>query len=89
MLGHAQLPARLALGEGRRWDEHEREWEYEYEYGCEYEYEYEYDFHKIWVASSASGERSPLVRITWPAIPSCLKRSATVVSPLFDESRYG
>ena len=45
--------------------------------------------HRICVASSASGERSPFVRITWPAIASFLNRSATVVRPLFDESRYG
>jgi hypothetical protein len=45
--------------------------------------------HRICVASSASGERSPLVRMTCPAIASSLNRSATVVSPLFDASRYG
>src|SRR5262249_25019373 len=37
-------------------------------------------------ASSASGERSPFIKVTWPAIASPLKRSTTVVSPLLDES---
>src|SRR5262249_6435899 len=45
--------------------------------------------HRIWVASSASCERSPLARMTWPAIASGLNFSATVVRPLFEESRYG
>ncbi len=45
--------------------------------------------YRIRVASSASGERSPLVKMMCPARPSCLNRSATVVRPLFDESKYG
>ena len=36
---------------------------------------YRDEFYRRFAASSASGERSPLVRVTWPAISWVLKRS--------------
>ena len=76
-LGNLEIPSRLRM-RARREREPESESESESD-----------PLHRICVASSASGDRSPFVRITWPAIASCLNRSATVVSPLLLESRYG
>ena len=46
-------------------------------------------FYSKFAATSARRERSPLVRVTWPAISWCMNRFTTWTRPLLVASTYG